>query len=342
MPLANTSFIDACRGERPARTPIWVMRQAGRYLPEYREVRSKLSFLELCHTPQLCAEVTLQPIERFDLDAAILFSDILTVLDAMGVAVEFNPAPTVAQPIRSREGIDAMTFGRADDHLGYVYDAVSACKKALDDRVPLIGFCGAPLTTASYIIEGGGTKDFMHTKRLMYTEPAAFGRLLEGITTILVEYLAGQVRQGVDALQIFESWGAALTPQDYRTHVLPHMTRLVVEAKKHGVPVIAFLRGNASLMGQAATLPADVLGVDWSIEMDRAIEIVGSDRVVQGNLDPMALFAPDETLIARAQEVVRAGAKAKAHVFNLGHGISRHTDPAKMKLLVDAVHAASV
>lgn len=340
MPLANTCFLDACRGQRPSRTPIWVMRQAGRYLPEYREVRSKVSFMELVRRPDLCAEVTLQPIDRFDLDAAILFSDILTVLDAMGAEVEFKPAPTVAEPVRTADAIAAMTFGKADDHLGYVYDAVAACKKALSDRVPLIGFCGAPLTTASYLIEGGSTKDFMHTKRLMFTEPAAFGRLLEGITDILVDYLAGQVRQGVDALQLFESWGAALTPEDYRTHVLPHMHRLVVEAKKHGVPVIAFLRGNASLMEQAATLPADVLGVDWSIGLDKAIEIVGTDKVVQGNLDPMALFAPEQTLVERAQAVVEAGRAAKAHVFNLGHGISRYTEPDQVKLLVDTVHAA--
>ena len=342
MTLANTSFLDACRGQRPARTPIWVMRQAGRYLPEYREVRSKVSFTELCHSPQLCAEVTLQPLDRFDLDAAILFSDILTVLDALGAVVEFNPAPQVANPVRTLADIDAISFAKADDHLGYVYDAVSACKKAIDGRVPLIGFCGAPLTTASYLMEGGGTKDFLHTKSLMFTEPAAFGRLLEGITTILIDYLAGQVRQGIDAIQIFESWGAALTPDDYREHALPHMTRLVTEAKKLGVPVIAFLRGNASLMAQAATLPADVLGVDWSIELDRAIEVVGPDRVVQGNLDPIALFAPPETLVRRAREVVAAGSAAKAHIFNLGHGISRYTDPAQMKVLVDAVHQAPV
>lgn len=340
MPLANTSFLDACRGRRPERTPIWVMRQAGRYLPEYREVRAKVSFSELCHTPELCAEVTLQPIDRFELDAAILFSDILTVLDAFGVKVEFTPAPVVAEPIRTLSDLQGIEYGKADDHLGYVYDAVAACKKALSDRVPLIGFCGAPLTTASYVIEGGGSKDFMHTKRLMYNEPAAFGRMLEGITDVLVDYLAGQVRQGVDALQIFESWGGALTPEDYRVHVLPHMDRLVREAQTHGVPVIAFLRGNPSLLHQAASLSADVLGVDWGIGLRPAIEIVGADKVVQGNLDPAALLAPEETLAKRARAVVEEGRAAKAHIFNLGHGISRHTDPDRMKLLVDTVHAA--
>ncbi|MCX4246992.1 uroporphyrinogen decarboxylase [Paraliomyxa miuraensis] len=340
MSLANTTFLDACRGTRPAHTPIWVMRQAGRYLPEYREVRSKVSFEELCRRPDLCAEVTRQPIDRFGLDAAILFSDILTVFDAMGAEVEFTPAPVVAQPVRTAADVARLRFGKADDHLGYVYDAVSACKKELADRVPLIGFCGAPFTTASYLVEGGGSKEFFHTKSMAFTEPALFGRLLESITTVLVDYLAGQVRAGVDALQIFESWGSALAPEDYRAHVLPHLARLVAEAKGHGVPVIVFVRGNASLLEQAKTLGADVMGIDWSIELSRAIEVVGTDQVVQGNLDPMALFATPQELERRARAIVEAGRRARAHVFNLGHGISRFTDPDAVARLVAAVHAA--
>ncbi|MCH9682513.1 MAG: uroporphyrinogen decarboxylase, partial [Deltaproteobacteria bacterium] len=335
MPLANTTFLDACLGKKPARTPIWVMRQAGRYLPEYREVRAKVSFEELCRTPHLCAEVTRQPLDRFDLDAAILFSDILTVFDAMGVEVEFKPAPVVAEPVRTVADVERLKFGKADDHLGYVYDAVSACKKELDDRVPLIGFCGAPFTTASYMVEGSGSKEFLHTKRMAFTEPVVFGRMLESITTVLIDYLAGQVRAGVDALQIFESWGAALTPADYRIHVLPHVKRLVDEAKKHGVPVILFVRGNASLLSLVKDLDADVLGVDWSIDLSRAIDVVGADKVVQGNLDPIALFAPADDLRRRAQEIVVAGRAAAGHVFNLGHGISRYTDPEAVKRLVE-------
>ncbi len=338
--VANTTFLDACRGRRPAHTPIWVMRQAGRYLPEYREVRSKVSFEELCRRPDLCAEVTRQPIDRFGLDAAILFSDILTVFDAMGVEVAFKPAPVVAEPVRTAADVARLSFGKADDHLGYVYDAVTACKKELADRVPLIGFCGAPFTTASYMIEGSGSKDFLHTKKMAFTEPAMFGRLLESITTVLVDYLAGQVRAGVDALQIFESWGAAMTPEDYALHVKPHVARLVTEARGHGVPVILFVRGNASLLEQIKDLGADVLGVDWSIELSRAIDVVGTDKVVQGNLDPIALFAPPEQLKRRATAIVEAGRRAKAHIFNLGHGISRYTDPDAVARLVDAVHAA--
>jgi uroporphyrinogen decarboxylase len=340
MPLANTTFLDACWGRRPARTPIWVMRQAGRYLPEYRAVRAKVSFEELCRRPDLCAEVTRQPIDRFGLDAAILFSDILTVFDAMGVRVAFEPAPVVAEPVRTVADVARLRFGRADDHLGYVYDAVAACKKELADRVPLIGFCGAPFTTASYMVEGGGSKEFLHIKRMAFTEPVVLGHLLERITTVLVEYLAGQVRAGADALQIFESWGSALAPEDYRVHVLPHLRRLVSEAKGHGVPVILFVRGNASLLEQIKDLGADVLGIDWGIELSRAIDVVGEDEVVQGNMDPAFLFAPAEELERRARAIVEAGRRARAHVFNLGHGISQHTDPEQVARLVAAVHGA--
>lgn len=316
------------------------MRQAGRYLPEYRAVRAKVSFEELCRRPDLCAEVTRQPIDRFGLDAAILFSDILTVFDAMSVRVAFEPAPVVAEPVRTVADVARLRFGRADDHLGYVYDAVAACKKELADRVPLIGFCGAPFTTASYMVEGGGSKEFLHIKRMAFTEPVVLGHLLESITTVLVEYLAGQVRAGADALQIFESWGSALAPEDYRVHVLPHLRRLVSEAKSHGVPVILFVRGNASLLEQVKDLGAHVLGIDWGIELQRAIDVVGEGQVVQGNMDPAFLFAPPEELERRARSIVAAGRRARAHVFNLGHGISQHTDPEQVARLVAAVHDA--
>ena len=340
MPLANESFLQACRGEQPERTPIWVMRQAGRYLPEYRAIRAKVSFENLVRTPTLCAEVTLQPIDRFGFDAAILFSDILTVFDAMGVEVRFNPSPVVDEPVRTAADVKRLRFAPAADALGYVYEAVEACKAALADRVPLIGFCGAPLTTASYLIEGGSSKEFVHTKAMAFTEPALFGRLLESITSMLCDYLAEQVRSGADALQIFESWGAAFAPGDYREHVLPHVSRLVQSAKQHGVPVILFVRGNASLLEQVKDLGADVLGIDWGIELERALDVVGRDKVVQGNLDPIALFAPKETLAAKARRIVEVGRSARGHVFNLGHGISRHTDPAMVQHLVDVVHGA--
>ncbi len=340
MTLQNTAFLQACRGETPAHTPLWLMRQAGRYLPEYREIRAKVSFLELCRTPELCAEVTLQPIDRFGFDAAILFSDILTVFDAMGVEVEFNPAPKVADPVRTVADVARLKWQPAGDALEYVFGAVRACKAALADRVPLIGFCGAPLTTASYMIEGSGSKDFVHTKSMAFCEPAVFGGLLENITTLLIDYLRGQVEAGADALQIFESWGAAFSVADYRAHVLPHVKRLVAEVKAFGVPVILFLRGNSGLLSLAAEAEADVIGVGWEMEMSTALDVVGRDKVVQGNLDPIALFAPQDEITRRALAIVEAGRTARGHIFNLGHGISRLTDPAKVQHLVDVVHGA--
>jgi len=340
MVLQNPAFLQACRGETPAHTPLWLMRQAGRYLPEYREIRSKVSFLELCRTPELCAEVTLQPIDRFGFDAAILFSDILTVFDAMGVKVEFSPAPKVADPIRTVADVKRLQFRPAAEGLSYVFEAVKACKAALADRVPLIGFCGAPMTTASYMIEGAGSKDFVHTKSMAFTEPAVFGGMLENITTLLIDYLRGQVEAGADALQIFESWGAAFSVEDYRVHVLPHVQRLVSEAKTFGVPVILFLRGNSGLMSLASEAGADVIGIGWDRSLSDALDVVGRDKVVQGNLDPIALFAPEEEITRRAKSIIEAGRTARGHIFNLGHGISRLTDPAKVKHLVDVVHSA--
>lgn len=340
MVFQNPTFLQACRGETPAHTPLWLMRQAGRYLPEYREIRSKVSFLELCRTPELCAEVTLQPIDRFGFDAAILFSDILTVFDAMGVKVEFSPAPKVAEPIRTVADVKRLEFRPAAEGLSYVFDAVKACKAALGDRVPLIGFCGAPMTTASYMIEGAGSKDFVHTKSMAFTEPAVFGGMLENITTLLIDYLRGQVEAGADALQIFESWGAAFSVEDYRLHVLPHVQRLVSEAKKFGVPVILFLRGNSGLMSLASEAGADVIGIGWDRSLSDALGVVGRDKIVQGNLDPIALFAPEEEITRRAKCIIEAGRTARGHIFNLGHGISRLTDPGKVKHLVDVVHSA--
>lgn len=345
MPIHNTSFLDACRGQRPARTPVWLMRQAGRYLPEYREIRSKVSFLELCRTPELAAEVTVQPIDRLGVDAAILFSDIMVVFDAMDVKVEFKPGPVLASPVRTVADIHALRWGNPVAEVAYVMDAVRACKRALADRVPLIGFCGAPLTTISYLIEGKGSRDFLELKKLLFTEPVEFGRLMANMSKLLARYLIGQIDAGVDAVQIFDSWAGALGPRDYAKHVLPHTIALVEEVQAHRpagrepVPVILFARGNANLLELTAKAPADVIGIDWSIELDRAIEILGPERVVQGNLDPGLLLGPTAQIRERVQATLAGGRGAKAHIFNLGHGISRFTDPDHAKAMVDAVHA---
>jgi uroporphyrinogen decarboxylase len=339
MGLANTAFLDACAGRRPERTPVWMMRQAGRYLPEYRAIRKEVSFLELCHTPQLCAEVTLQPIDRFGLDAAILFSDILVVFEAMGVDVEFNPGPQVANPVRNAADVARLRWGDPAQEISFVMDAVRACKSALADRIPLIGFCGAPFTTLSYLIEGKGSRDFENVKGMIFSDPVLFGGLMEKMTDLLAKYLAAQIDAGADAVQIFDSWAGALSPRDYAEHVLPHTRELVSRVRAHDKPVILFARGNANLLATSASIPSDVVGIDWSIGMKEAIEVVGSDRVVQGNLDPMLLLGSPETLVARTREVMEEGRAAKAHIFNLGHGISRHSDPEMAKLMIDTVHA---
>jgi len=338
--MQNDSFLRACRGERPERTPIWLMRQAGRYLPEYREVRARVSFEELCRTPSLCAEVTVQPIDRLGVDAAILFSDILVVFDALGVDVRFEPSPVIATPVRTEADLARLRWADPRDACSYVYEAVRACKAALGDRVPLIGFCGAPFTTLSYLVEGKTSREFEHVKGLMFCQPGLFGQLMERLTDLLITYLGGQVAAGADALQIFDSWAGALAPDDYREHVLPHTARLVAAVRQLGVPVILFTRGNSNLLALSSELPADVVGVDWTIDLARAIDVVGPDRVVQGNLDPLALLGPAALVEQKARAIVAAGRRARAHVFNLGHGISRHTDPAIARLLVDTVHAA--
>jgi uroporphyrinogen decarboxylase len=345
MPPKNTTFLDACHGRRPQRAPVWLMRQAGRYLPEYRAVRKRASFLELCRTPELAAEVTVQPVDRLGVDAAILFSDILVVFDAMGVAVEFNPSPKLPAPVRTLADVARLRWGDPVEEVGYVMDAVRACKRALADRVPLIGFCGAPFTTASYLIEGGSSRDFLEVKKLMFCEPEQFAALLANMSELLARYLIGQIDAGVDAVQIFDSWAGAVGPRDYETHVLPHTIALVERVRAHApagrepVPVILFARGNANTLALTARAPADVIGIDWSIELDDAIAVLGPDRVVQGNLDPGVLLGPPALIQDRVRATLRAGAGAKAHVFNLGHGISQFTDPERAKLMVDTVHA---
>lgn len=340
MALQNDSFLQACRGVRPAHTPVWMMRQAGRYLPEYRAIRAKVTFNELCRTPELCAEVTLQPIDILGVDAAILFSDILVVFDALGVPVIFDPAPRIESPVRTAADVARLRWGDPREDVAYVYGAIRACKAALADRVPLIGFCGAPFTTLSYLVEGGGSKTFEHVKGLIFREPVVFAGLMEKMTDLLITYLKGQVDAGVDALQIFDSWAGALAPEDYREHVLPHLHRLVTEVQEADVPVILFARGNANILADVATIPADVLGIDWSIGMDRAIDVVGADRVVQGNLDPTLLLSNKALIERRARAIVESGRRAKAHIFNLGHGISKHTDPALAKHMIQVVQSA--
>lgn len=339
MTVKNTSFLDVCRGQKPARPPVWLMRQAGRYLPEYRAVRQKVSFLELCRNPELCAEVTVQPIDRLGVDAAILFSDILVVFDAMGVKVEFSPGPVIQEPVRTEAAAARLRFGDPAVELSYVMQGIKACKRALADRVPLIGFCGAPYTILSYLVEGGSTHEFSHIKGLIYREPVLFQQLMTKMTDLLANYLLAQIESGVDALQIFDSWAGSLPPAEYRDQILPHLVELVARVGGKGVPIILFVRGNANHLANIAKIDVDVLGIDWTIDLDRALEIVGDHRVIQGNLDPSLLLGKPELIRDRTMAMMKNGAKARGHIANLGHGILRYTDPEMAQLFIDCVHA---
>jgi uroporphyrinogen decarboxylase len=315
------------------------MRQAGRYLPEYRASRKKArDFLELCKTPELACEVTLQPIDRLGVDAAILFSDILVPLEKMGMRLTFEEGegPRL-EPVRSKAAIDALRVPDPDAELGYVMEAVRLIRRALDGQVPLIGFAGAPFTLLTYAVEGQTGKQFAETKRLLYTAPEAARALLDKITDTTTAYLAAQVRAGAQALQLFDSWVGQLAPDDFRVWAAPYVERAIAALRPLGVPIIYFANDGATLLGDAAKLGADALGVDWRNPLDEARARVGEDVTLQGNLDPCALFAPISEIERRAAEVLRRAA-GKRHVFNLGHGILPPTPPEHAVALVEIVH----
>jgi uroporphyrinogen decarboxylase len=319
------------------------MRQAGRYLPEYRELRARHGFLDLCRTPALAAEVTLMPIERFPLDAAILFADILLVLEPMGVGLEFakGDGPVIHRPVRSRADVDALERVPAAKALGYVFETVRLVRSRLAGRVPLIGFAGAPFTLASYVIEGGGSRQYVHTKTLMYGDPTAWHGLMERLSETIVDYLLGQVAAGAQAVQLFDSWVGCLGPDDYRTYVLPHMRATFAALAGAGVPVIHFGTGTAALLELMREAGGDVIGLDWHVDLAEAWQRVGHDVAVQGNLDPVTLFAaPDEIRRRVARILERAGGRP-GHIFNLGHGVLPETRPEHVATLIDAVHELS-
>ncbi len=337
----NDTFLKACRGEAVDYTPIWIMRQAGRYLPEYHKVRSKMTFLELCKTPERAAEVTMQPVDIIGVDAAILFSDILVTLDAMGMELTFKEkqGPVLPNPIRSQADLDKLIDPDPIDKLGYVMDTISLLRKEL--QVPLIGFCGAPFTLSTYAIEGGSSKAFWSTKKMMYQAPELYHNLMKRITASLITYLQAQVEAGAQALQIFDSWAGALSPGDFAEFALPYVQDIITALKPSGVPLIYFANNCAGLLDLTPKSGADVLGIDWRVDIPKAIEAFGPDIVIQGNLDPIALLLPEDKLEKRVAAIVERGKKAKGHIFNLGHGILPETPPAKAKFVVDAVHRLS-
>ncbi len=337
----NDTFLRACRGEKTDYTPVWFMRQAGRYLPEYQAVRGKVSFLELCKDPELCTEVSIQPVDILDVDAAIMFSDILIPMEAMNLRLEFHEGrgPVFPDPIRDRQGVDDLLVPDPDEAMPFVMETIRLLRREL--KVPLIGFSGAPFTLATYLIEGGSSKVFLETKRMMYQAPELYHALLAKITECTSLYLQAQARAGAQALQIFDSWVGILAPDDYRHFVLPYVQSIISDLRKvTDVPVIYFANNGATLIELTRTAGADVLGLDWRIDIRDAVARVG-DHAVQGNLDPVALFLPRDQLEARIKRILDNAAGARGHIFNLGHGILPQTPPEQARIAVEAVHRFS-
>jgi uroporphyrinogen decarboxylase len=340
--LAASPFMRACRRESVPYTPVWLMRQAGRYMQEYREVRARHGFLELCKNPDLAAEVTVTAAERLNVDAAIIFADILLVIEPMGLELEFarGEGPVIHNPVRGGKDVERLREVESLDSLDYVMRAITTTRRSLKPNLPLIGFCGAPFTLASYVCEGGSSKNFIHTKRLMYEDAGAWHAMMALIARALSRYLNAQIAAGAQAVQIFDSWVGCLGPADYREFVLPH-TRAVIENVKPGVPVIHFGTGTAALLELMREAGGDVIGFDWRVNLDEAWARVGYDRAVMGNLDPVSLFAGRSHVRREAQKILAQAANRPGHIFNLGHGILPETPVETVIALVEAVHELS-
>jgi len=335
-------FLRACRREPVPRTPVWFMRQAGRYMKEYRDLRAKHSLLELCRTPELAAQVTLQPIRKIGVDAAIIFADLLLPPQAMGMDLRFaeGEGPVLAPPIRSAEAV-AKLGAVQDGELSYVAEAIRIVCRELAGKTPVIGFCGAPFTVASYMIEGSGSRTFLNTKRMMYESPEVWQALMWKLVPVLAEYLKSQAAAGAGAVQIFDSWVGCLSPEDYRAYVLPYSRELIACVAEAGVPIIHFGTGTATLLELMREAGGDVIGqvigIDWRIDLGEAWQRVGYDVAVQGNLDPVTLFAPRELLRERVERILRSAAGRPGHIFNLGHGILPETPVENVQAVVEMV-----
>jgi uroporphyrinogen decarboxylase len=331
-------FLRACRGEPVDTTPIWIMRQAGRYLPEYRRTRARAGdFLTLCKSPELACEVTLQPVDLLGVDAAIIFSDILIPLEAMGMKLTFSDGegPRL-EPVRTADDVAKLRVPVADEACASLMEAIRLTVRGLDGRVPLIGFAGAPWTMLSYAVEGKTSKSFLDSRRMLFEAPALAHALLEKITLTTIDYLQAQVRAGARALQLFDSWAGALGPDEFRSFALPYVKRIVDALRPSGVPFIYFCNEGASLLADAATAGADVMGIDYRVPLDEVRRLIGREVTLQGNLDPVALFAPVAEIERRAGDVIRRG--GARHIFNLGHGIQPPTPVAHAQALVEIVH----
>lgn len=338
----NDRFLRACRRQPVDCTPVWFMRQAGRYMKEYQAVRATRSILDVCKTPELAAQVTLQPIDRFAVDAAIIFADILLPLEAMGLNLEFaeGEGPVIANPVRSRADVDRLKPIDGDE-LEYVSEAIRQARRAVADRVPLIGFAGAPFTLASYAIEGGGSRNYIETKSMMYREPAMWHRLMDKLARAVAGYLRRQIAAGAQAVQVFDSWVGALSPGDYAEYVLPHVQVIFKGLQREGVPLIYFGTGTAALLPLMREAGATVLGVDWRVHLDEAWTTIGHDLAIQGNLDPVVLFGPQHEIARRVEDILTRAGRRAGHIFNLGHGILPNTPVDHVAATVDFVHKFS-
>jgi uroporphyrinogen decarboxylase len=339
--LENSPFMCACRREPVPYTPVWLMRQAGRYMSEYREVRARTGFLEMCKTPELATEVTVTAAERLGVDAAIIFADILLILEPMGIDLEFakGEGPVIHNPVRHASDVERLREVESVEALNFVFEAIKQTRRALKPDLPLIGFCGAPFTLASYMIEGGGSKNYVHAKRLMYEDSGAWHAMMELIARALSKYLNAQIEAGAQAVQLFDSWVGCLSPSDYREYVLPH-TRAVIRSVKQGTPVIHFGTGTAALLELMREAGGDVIGFDWRVDLGEAWQRVG-DVAVMGNLDPVQLFTNPSFIRAQAQKILDRAGGRNGHIFNLGHGILPETPVDNVISLIDSVHELS-
>ena len=342
MSAPESRFVKACKAQAVDRTPVWFMRQAGRYMPEYRAVRKQYSLIEICKKPEVAAEVTITAAEALGVDAAIIFADLLLPLEVMGLPFHFSAGegPVIEKPVRLQEDIARLRTDRAAD-LGYVSEAVRRVCKHFGTRLPVIGFCGAPFTLASYMIEGGGSRNYVHAKKMMYLSPGVWDELMRKLVAVVSEYAAQQVHAGADVIQIFDSWVGCLSVEDYRRYVLPRTAELVKALQKTAVPIIYFGTDSATLLPSMRETGAEVIGLDWRIPLDEGWRSLGFEGAVQGNLDPVLLFADWKELKSRAQDILRRAAGRPGHIFNLGHGILPETPVENVKALAEFVQEHS-
>lgn len=337
--LKNDLFLRACKKESIDRTPIWVMRQAGRYLPEYRAVRAKADFLTMCKTPELAAEVTIQPIDLIGVDAAIIFSDILVIPEAMGMHLEMHEGrgPVFPSPIRSLDDLNSLKDIDPFSDLNYVLDALSLTKRELDGRVPLIGFSGSPWTLLTYMVEGSGSKNFANVKKMIYNNPSLAHAILEKLSSAISVYLSAKIEAGANAVQIFDTWGGILSQDDYQEFSLQYVEKIISEITRKDEPVIYFPKGVHSNMEKLANCGADVLGLDWTMDLGKVRTAIGDKVALQGNMDPTVLYGTEEVIKKNALKTMQSYGNGSGHVFNLGHGILPDVSPDHLKILVNYV-----